>query len=217
LLALSPIFPFKKVPNPFKKQEAKMKTLLRIAFLAAALAAPAALAGGAAAQTSQTPLHIAASIVPKTFFKEIDLTGVQNGPGNCALMPDKCLSNVFVLRGRSEIFSVLLTVSVEHDGTVDFPGANGAARGSWQMVVTKAGQYTGTLFGDLQEGRIRWTMDMFTGARTGRSASAALRILGGLDGYGQVEPNDVSTMIFRSFTKMSDDSGYTEANIAKIF
>jgi hypothetical protein len=194
-----------------------MKILSRAICLAAALTALTVLAGGAAAQTFQTPLQTAASIIPKTFFKEIDLTGVQNDPGNCALMPEKCLTNVFVLRGRSEIFSVLLTVSVEHDGAVNFPGANGAARGTWQMVVTKAGQYAGTLFGDLQEGKIRWTTDMFTGARTGRSASAALRILGGLDGYGRVEPNDVSTMIFRSFTKMSDDSGYTEANIAKVF
>jgi hypothetical protein len=157
------------------------------------------------------------AVINRSFFSEIKLNGSQTDGAVCESNKNSCAANTFVLSGFSTPFAVVVTVSVEHDGVVGIKGDTIPARGTWMMVVSKAGKYVGTLFGDVRDGKAAWSQDMFSGVKLGRTAQAELRILGGFDGYAQVEANDVPTLAFSSFTRISGEVTYTEASLAKVF
>jgi hypothetical protein len=167
-----------------------MKKILPAALLALMLT------GGAFSQT-------------RTFFTDLKLSGIQSE--NCVAGNTVCHPNIFVLRGSRETFTVELTMAVDSTRADEKQGGNNAAAGKWSMIVFKAGKYIGTLFGDTVSGRVRWTKDLLTGIRTGRATTAGLRILGGTDGYAQVEANDTPSLMFSSFTNAT--LPYTEARL----
>lgn len=143
----------------------------------------------------------------RSFFSDIRLAGAGSD------------ADSFVLRGESGPFSVILTVFVDLENiantanTAKAKERNSFAKGTWVMIVNRADNYIGTLYGDLRDAKIRLAQDILTGVKTGRSTTAGLRILGGRDTYREVEANDVATLNFSSFTQFTAGHTYTEARL----
>jgi len=161
-----------------------------------------ALAGGAFAQFEPGE---------PTSSEIYSFSGVQSSPGKYVLPLQQVTGNSFVLNGSSRSYSsLLLTISFDYAGEADPVNGNNIVGGSWNLSVYANGDYVGSVFGEVREGRISWYgpsggKQRFFGAT--RGTSAVLAVTGGTGNFeGQPLREDI---YYKSSTNLDNEATET--------
>jgi hypothetical protein len=145
------------------------------------------------------------------FAAGVTLVGAQTAGGTYDDLDKKVWGNTFVLNGSGEWFSVHMTIMLDYtEGVPTFKEGNPVSLGNWSMVIYRDNAYFGTVYGDVQEGEITWTIEPKTGVVEKRQTGAVLRMLGSVDGMQKFENYDMP-MTFKAETLLSGKTAVTVA------
>jgi len=115
----------------------------------------------------------------------ISYTGNQTGDGKFISELNQTTANSFVLNGyNSSYSSLLLTVSFDYAGEPNFESGNHVVGGTWNMGVYSNGTYIGSIFGEVLNGQVMWSVNRGRSAKSfssggSKTTEAYLRVNGG--------------------------------------
>jgi hypothetical protein len=115
----------------------------------------------------------------------ITYTGNQTSDGKFVAGMNQTMANSFVMNGYNRTYSsLLLTVSFDYSGEADFENGNSIVGGTWNMAVYANGSYVGSIFGDVVNGQISWSVLQGRGAKAltvegAKTTEAYLKVNGG--------------------------------------
>ncbi len=143
---------------------------------------------------------LGSNFIPADYY-----TGVESSSGTCQTIEMLCYGNTFILNGTSKDETRHLTVSLNYFSYL--PGSEksfAVKSGTWSLVVMCAGQYAGTIYGEVTDGSI--IFPVLENESDKKLILANLRATGGLGDFENYRRRKISGLLNLAASQSSRQS-----------